>query len=124
MAFKKFGDGNYRFSFQSGEAAAIAAAVGLKPQELRVSGEPEFVAEALDEEGEVAAMAVGQDKKTFTMDGYITNPTLFEEEGLDFTFDGRFYIVTGRERTVATREYEKGQLSGVSHAGVTAEIST
>lgn len=124
MAFTKFGDGSYKFSFGSGEAATIATAVGLKPQELRISGEPEFTAEAIDEEGEVAAFAVAQDKKTFTLEGYITDEVLFEAEGLDFTFDGRFFIVTGRERTVAARDYQKGNLTGVSYAKITSQVST
>lgn len=124
MSFKKFGDSSYRFGFESGEASTIATAVGLKPQELRLSSEPEAQAEALDEEGEVAAVAVGQDKRNFTLDGYITDLTKFNAEGSSFEFDGRFYIVMGRERTVATRAYEKGQLTGVSYKKVTSAIST
>ncbi len=122
MAFQKFGDGSYRFSLDSVEAAAIKAAVGLTPQKISFQGEPEFMAEAIDEEGLVAAMAVAQDKKTFTMEGYITDLALFEATGASFTFDGNFYVVTGRNREAAPREYEKGTMTGVYHAGITAVV--
>lgn len=122
MAFTKFGDNTYKFSFDAAEAAAIAAATGLKPQELQINSEPEYVAEALDEAGETAAVAVGEDKRTFTMSGYIVDETKFDEQGLDFTFDSKFFIITGRQKTEAARDYAKGQLTGVSYKNVTAEI--
>lgn len=122
MAFRKFGDGSYRFGIDSVEAAEIKALVGLTPQKISFQGEPEFVAEAMDEEGLVAAMAVAQDKKTFTMEGYITDLALFEATGAAFEFDGRYYVVTGRNRDAAPREYEKGTLTGVSYLGITGEV--
>lgn len=122
MAFQKFGDGTYRFGIDSVEAGAIKAAVGLTPQKISFQGEPEFQAEALDENGLAAAYAVGQDKQNFTMEGFITDLALFTAVGANFEFDGRFYIVTGRGRDAAPREYEKGTLTGVSFLGITAVV--
>lgn len=122
MAFEKFGDGSYRFGIDSVEAAAIKASTGLVPQKISFQGEPEFVAEATNELGLAAAMAVAQDKQTFTMEGNIVDLALYQAVGASFTFDGRFYIVTGRSRDVAPREYEKGTLTGVSYLGVTGPV--
>ena len=121
MAFTKYGDGSYRFAFDSAEAAAIAAAVGLKPQEMQINSEPEFVAKAEDG-GLVAAMAVSPDKDSFTMSGYIVDLALFKAGGT-FTFDSKFFVVTGRQRGVNGKEYEKGQLSGEHHSLITAVIA-
>ena len=123
MAFTKFGDSSYRFAFDSAEAAAIATATGVKPQELQISGEPEAKAEAIGTDGVVEAVAVGPDKRTFTLTGYVVDKSKFETVGLTFTFDSKFYIVMGRQRTVATREYEKAQLTGESYDQVTGVAS-
>lgn len=118
MAFTQHGDTGYEFGFQSGEAAAIATAIGLKPQTISLSYEPEFTAEAMNEVGEVAAMAVGPDKISFTLSGYVTDESLLK--GADaFTFDGRYFIITGRKLDSSNVEFRKGEVSGVSHLLIT-----
>lgn len=117
MAFTQHGDTDYVFGFDSVEAAAIATAVGLKPQTLSLSYEPEFTAEAMDEAGEVASVVVGQDKVAFTMSGYITaEATLIAADS--FEFDGRNYIVMGKKIDHSNTEFRKGELTGVSYAGI------
>jgi len=121
MAFTKHGDDTYEFSFDSVEATAIATATGIKPQELEIQGEPEFVAEAQDEEGATACVAVSNEtKRTFTLRGYLVNPETFNGASLTFTFDGKFYIVTGRNKTVANRDFVKAELTGISYDLITA----
>ena len=122
MALKKFGDGTYIFGFGDGSAAAIKAAVGLTPQKLTISGEPEFVAEAQDEEGYTAALAVADDKQTFTVEGFITNLAAYNATGANFAFDGKFFIVTGRNKDMEPRMYQKGTLTGVCYTKITAEV--
>jgi hypothetical protein len=119
MAFTQHGSQDYTFGFDSVDAAAIAAAIGLKPQTLSLSYEPEFTAEAQDEEGETASVVVGQDKISFTMSGYITDEGLLEAAA-SFEYDGRFYIVMGRKIDHSNTEFRKGELSGTSWAKVTA----
>lgn len=116
MSFTKHGDTSYEFSFDSAEATAIAAATGIKPQELEIQQEPEYVAEAQNEEAITAAVAVADEtKRTFTLRGYLVNKATYEGSGMTFEFDGKFYIVTGRNRTTASREFVKAELTGVSY---------
>ena len=118
MSFQQHGSADYVFSFDDADAAAIAAAVGIKPQTLSLNYEPEFQAEATDENGEVAAVAVGQDKVTFTLDGYVTDLAL-AKTGASFEYDGRYFIVQGRKIDTSNTDFRKGQLTGTSYAGVT-----
>lgn len=115
MAFTQYGDNTYRFGFGDAGATAIAAAVGLKPQTLSVSSQPEFTAEAKNEDGLTASFVVGDSKSTFTMSGFIDDVDLFNATGATFTFDGRFYIVTDRKRDVSNTDFEKGEMTGVSY---------
>lgn len=120
MAFTQHGDTGYEFGFPSGEAAAIAAAVGLKPQTISLSYEPEFTAEAMNEVGEIAAVVVGPDKINFTMSGYITDETLLKGVAA-FEFDGRYFIIQGRKLDSGNTEFRKGEVSGVSHLLITGD---
>ena len=119
MAFTQHGSTDYEFGFQSVEAAAIAAAIGLKPQTLSLNFEPEFQAEAMDENGEVASKVVGQDKITFTLSGYIVDAALLAA-ATSFEYDGRFYIITGRKIDEANTDFKKGEVTGESYAGISA----
>lgn len=121
MAFTQHGNGDYVFGFDSAEASAIAAAVGLKPQTLSLSLEPEFQAEALDDKGEVASKAVGPDKINFTMSGYVTDGTLLQAAS-SFEFEGRYYIITGRKIDHSNSDFRKGELTGESFAGITGPV--
>ena len=117
MAFTQKGSTDYTFGFDSVDATAIATAVGLKPQTLSLTYEPEFTSEAQDENGEVASVVIGQDKIGFTMSGYITDEALLRDAA-DFSYDGRFYIVTGRKIDHSNTEFRKGELTGTSYAGI------
>ena len=113
--FSQFGDLDYKFGFNDVGAAAIAAACGMKPQTLSISGEPEFVADAENADGLVASTVVGPDKFTFTMAGYIVDRELFDSAS-NFTYDGRFFVIKGRKVDVANKEFNKGELSGSSNS--------
>jgi hypothetical protein len=122
MSFQQHGSADYKFAFDDVDAAAIAAAVGVKPQTLSLSYEPEFTAEATDENGEVAAVAVGQDKINFTLDGYVVDESLIKT-GASFEYDGRYYIVMGRKIDTGNTAFKKGQLTGMSYANVTEPVT-
>lgn len=122
MALQKFGDGSYRFGINSAEALAIRNAVGLAPQKISRQGEPEFTATAEDETGYVAALAVADDKQTFTMEGYIVDLAKFLATGGSFTLDGKFYVVTGRGQDSEPKLYEKGTLTGMFHSKITGPV--
>lgn len=117
MAFTQHGNQDYVFGFDSVEAAAMAAAVGMKPQTLSLNYEPEFQAEALGTTGEVESVVVGPDKVAFTLSGYITDESLFKSAD-SFEFDGRFFIIQGRKLDSGNTEFKKGELTGVSYNGV------
>lgn len=119
MAFTQHGDTDYEFGFDSVEAAAIAAAVGLKPQTLSLNYEPEFQAEALDELGNVASVVVGDDKINFTMSGYIVDDALLKSAS-SFEFEGRYFIIMGRKTDTSNTDFLKGELTGTSYVNITA----
>ena len=114
-AYTQYGSADYRFGFQDPAAATIAASVGLKPQTLSISSEPEFTAEAKNEDGLTEAFVVADDKKTFTMSGYVTDLAAFNTTGASFTFESDFFIVTSKKRDVANNDFQKGELNGVSY---------
>lgn len=118
MAFTQHGNTDYAFGFDDPDASTIATAVGLKPQTLSLVYEPEFQAEAQDENGEVASVVVGPDKINFTMNGYVVDESLLKSAD-SFEYDGRYYIIQGRKIDSANTDFKKGELTGVSYAGVT-----
>lgn len=119
MAFTQHGDTDYEFAFESTDAAAIATAIGLKPQTLSLSYEPEFQAEAMDEVGEIASKVVGQDKISFTMTGYIVDRALLKA-ATAFEYDGRYFIVEGKKLDESNSDFKKGELTGTSYANIEA----
>ena len=122
MSFRQYGNGEYVFGFNDPAAAALAAAVGLKPQTLKVSGEPEFTAEAKDEEGMTAAFAVGDDMRNIQLNGFLVDEGLFDG-AREFEFDGSFFIVTGRNKDVANTEFKKGDLTARAFSKITGVAS-
>lgn len=128
MSFTQFGNPKYTFALATASettsvaAAAIEAATGIAPQELQISGEPEFVAEAEGPDGTVDGVAVAQKKYTFTLSGFLTDKEKFDEEGVSFTHDGRFFIATGNQLGKATKEFQKAQLTGICYQNVTAVV--
>lgn len=119
MAFTQHGNQDYVFGFSSPDAATIAAAIGMKPQTLSLSYEPEFQAEAQNQDGEIEAKVVGPDKITFTMSGYVVDEELLKDAG-SFEFDGKFFIITGRKLDLSNTDFQKGELTGESYANIEA----
>jgi len=118
MAITKKGDLTYVFGFD-GSGTGIATSLGMKPMELKTQGAAEYVAKAEDEEGQVFAMVTAADARTFTLTGYITNQTTFEDAE-DFTFDGKFYIITGRNIDFSSKEFMKGEVTGEQYDAIVA----
>jgi hypothetical protein len=112
--YTQYGDQDYVFGFDDAAASAIAAAIGVKPQTLSVSGTPEFTAEGKNIDGMTEAFVVGDQKFSFTMSGFLVDKALFDAASLSFTYDGRFYIVTDRKRDISNVDFQKAELTGVS----------
>jgi hypothetical protein len=127
--FTQFGEAKYTFALATATettavaAAAIEAATGIAPQELQISAEPEFIAEAEGPDGTVEGLAVAQKKRTFTLSGFLTDKEKFDEEGASFTHDGKFFICTGNQLGKNTKEFQKAQLTGVCYAGITSAVA-
>lgn len=121
MAITEHGDAAYVFGWDDTDAGAIATATGLKPQSLKVSGAAEYVAKAENEDGVPAAMAVAPDGRTFTMSGYVVDKTKFDAAKA-FTYESRYYVITGRSIDTESKEYRKGEFTGEQHDEIAAEI--
>lgn len=117
MGFTQHGDQTYVFGFNDPAAEAIAAAVGIKPQTLRIGSEPEFTAEAKDESGMTAAYVVGDDKHTFAMEGYVVDVDLFKAAS-SFEFDSKTFIINKKDRDTSNQDFQKGSFEGVSFAQI------
>mgnify|MGYP003655684440 CR=1 FL=1 len=122
MAITEHGEAEYVFGWDDTDAAAIATATGLRPQTLKISGAPEYIAHAEDEDGLKAAKAVANDARTFTMNGYLINKASFEA-AKSFTFETRYYIIEGRDMDVESKEYRKASFTGSQNDGITAAIA-
>jgi hypothetical protein len=121
MAISEHGDGKYEFSWGNTDAAALETLLGVAPMTLSESGAAEFIAKAEDTTGHVAAMAVGDDGKTFTLSGYLTDATKFED-AVSFTYEGDYFIITGRKRDTASKEYKKCEFTGESYSKITGPV--
>lgn len=119
MASIQYGSADYVFGFDDPEAEAIAAAVGIKPQTLSVSGEPEFTAEAKNLDGMTEAFVVADKKFTFTMSGFVVDKELVAAGG-SFSYDGRFYILTGNKVDISNTDFQKAEVTGMSFPLITA----
>lgn len=125
MALKQFGDSNYKFGFNDSDAAAIAATIGLTPQEGTFSEEPEVEAEGKDTNNRTTAFVIDdQGKKTLTLNGYVSNANLFKAaKGKTFTYDNALYIVRTAERGVKSSDFTMGTVSAVSFPKITSNSS-
>lgn len=121
MAIEKHGDNTFVFAWDDTDADAIALATGLRPQTLKIASAPEFVAKAEDEDGLAAASAVAPDARTATMTGYVVDKTKFESAA-SFTFETRYYVITGRNMDVEAKEYRKGEFTAEQNDGITAPV--
>lgn len=114
------GSQQYKFGFDDPAVAAIAAAIGLKPQTASISVEPEFQAEAKNENGQTDGVMVGDPKYNCTLSGYITDDDLFDGQGTAFALNGRFYIVTSRKKDTSNVDFKKGEVQAVSYPLITS----
>jgi len=112
--FTQYGDQDYVFGFDDPDAEAIADSVGMYPQTLSVTGEPEFTAEAKNLEGMTAAVVVADKKFQFTMTGFVIDPTKLDAGG-SFEYKGRFYILMGNKLDVSNVDFQKGEVNGSSY---------
>lgn len=126
MALKQFGVTSYQFGFNDASAAAIAATVGLTPQEITISEEPEVEAEGKDAFNRTVAYVVDDaGKKSLTMNGYVSNSALFDAaKGLTFTYGGKIYIVRTAERGVKKDDFQTGTITAVNFAKITSGSAT
>lgn len=126
MALKQYGDQNYKFGFNDAEASAIAAIVGLTPQEVSISEEPEVESEGKDAFNRTVAYVVDdQGKKTLTLNGYVSNSTLFDAaKGKTFTYGGKVYICRTAERGVKKDDFQMGTVTALNFSKITSSSST
>lgn len=122
MALQQYGDQNYKFGFTDADAAAIAAIIGLTPQEGTISVEPEVEAEGKDIFNRAVAYVVDdQGKKTMQLSGYISNNALFiAAVGQTFTYDGLVFICKGREKTVKKDDFWMGSVTAINFPKITS----
>jgi hypothetical protein len=122
MALQQYGDQNYKFGFTDAEASAIAAIIGLVPQEGTISIEPEVTAEGKDLFNRTVAFVVDdQGKKSFQLSGYVSNGALFAAAmGQTFTYGGLVYICTNRETTVKKDDFLMGSVTAVNFSKITS----
>jgi NADH:ubiquinone oxidoreductase subunit F (NADH-binding) len=126
MALQQYGDNNYSFGFTDSDAAAIAAIIGLTPQEGTISIEPEVEAEGKDIFNRTVSFVVDdQGKKQFQLSGYISNNTLFKAAvGQTFTYEGLVYICKGREKTVKKDDFWMGSVTAINYPKITSNAKT
>ena len=118
MSFSQFGSQVYSFGLGD-DTASIATAVGVKAQSLSISRSPEFTAEAKNEDGNVASYVVADDMLDFTLSGFLIDAALFTT-GKSFTYDGHFFIVTGRKSDETNTDFTKCEITGKSYALITS----
>ena len=126
MALKQFGNQGYVYGFTDGEAASIAATIGLTPQDLTMQVAPEVEAEGKDIYNRTVALALDTSgKKSFTLNGYISNAALFEAAiGQTFVYKTFVLIITGRELGVKKDDFQTGSATGVSYSQITDQAGT
>ena len=119
-AFRQHGNQQYTFGFNDPNVAAIAAAIGLKPQTASIDVVHEFTAEAKNEDGVTAAAVVGDPKYTCTLSGFIVSDDLFDGQGTAFNLNNRFFIVTSRKKDTSNTDFKKGEVTAVSYPLITS----
>jgi len=127
MAFTQFSNGTpIVFGFDDPNAEALATSIGIRPQSLSITAEPEFTAEAKNEDGETISAVVGADKYSFTMSGYLEDEALFAAaSSFNFEADGatRLFIVMNRKTDKSSTDFQKAEITGMAYPLVTQEDS-
>ena len=114
-------DATIKFGWEADSAAilAIAGVVGMQPQELKLSGSAEFIAKAEALDGTVAAMAIADDGRQFTMTGYVTDASKFNT-AVSFLYKTKYYVISGRSLDASSKDYQKGELTGEQFDKITS----
>lgn len=118
MAYTQHGDTTYVFGLDA-SSSALAASLGLKPQTVSSNREPEFIAEARDEDGMIASKVVAEDMHTATVSGFLNDAVTFNA-ATDFTYNGRFYVVTGRKTDESNQDFIKAEITGTHNPEITS----
>jgi hypothetical protein len=121
MSISKHGKANgvYTFGINDAQTLAIAALTGLQGNTLRINGEPEFEAEAQNEEGVTDGLVLGPQKKTFELEGLVVDRDLYNAAaGTGFSYDGDYYIIRNVGEAKGNREFLRGTFTGTAMAGI------
>lgn len=125
MAFTQFSNGTpIIFGFDDANASALATSIGIRPQTLSITADPEFTAEAKNEDGETISFVRGADKYSFTMSGFLEDEVLFRDiKSFNFEADGvtRLFIVNSRKVDKSNQDFQKCEIQGVAYPLVTQE---
>jgi hypothetical protein len=126
MALKQFGNSGYKFGFQNAEAAAIAATLGLVPQEITINDAPEVEAEGKDLYNRTASFVMDDaGKKDLTINGYVSNESLFRTaKGKTFTYQDRVYICRTAETGQKKDDFQMGTVTAVNFSQITSGAAT
>lgn len=129
MAVRQYGNQDIVFGFTDSAAAAIAAAIGLRPTKFTPEKEPEFEAMAQNSFAETDAYVRGSPKGTATIEGYIVDAALFlqalkGEVSATFTYESEVYITTKGKKTVSNNEFQMGEMSAVQFPLITDTTGT
>lgn len=125
MALKKFGASGYSFGMSDSDIAAIAATLGITPQEVSINDQPEVEAEGKDAYNRTVAFVMDDGgKKEITIQGYISNTTLFAAaKGKTFTYDSKVYICRTAERGAKKDDFQMGTVTAVNFSQITSGAS-
>lgn len=125
MAFTQFSNGTpIIFGFDDANATTLADSIGIRPQSLSLTAEPEFTAEAKNEDGETISFVRGADKYSFTLSGFLQDEVLFRDvKSFNFEADGvsRLFIVNSRKVDKANTDFQKAEIQGMAYPLVTQQ---
>lgn len=126
MAIKQFGNQLYSFGFSDTDQAAIAATVGLTPQEGTMNEEPETRAEGKDSYNRTVALVIDTvGKKTLSLSGYVSNTALFDAaKGKTFSYNSSNFIVISREFGVKKDDFRMGTITAEAFSQISDATGT
>lgn len=129
MAVRQYGNQDIQFGFTDSAAAAIAAAIGLRPTKFTPSKEPEFEAFAKNSFAETDAYVRGSPKGAATIEGYIVDAALFTqaikgEVSATFTYESEVYITKGGDKTVSNEDFTMAKMEAVQFPLITDTTGT
>jgi hypothetical protein len=122
--FEQSGQLKYQFGFTDKDTGAmitdistIANDIGVSPQELTISYEPEFEAEAQGPDGSTESKVIGPRKGEFSMSGYAVCKGKLLANSF-FWFDSQLFQVSSREIGYSNQEFQTASLSGTTYSNI------